>query len=45
MTNKFVGYITITVADNIKTDAQVANRQLHQGIKIKTTMLSGDKTR
>ncbi len=38
---KFVGYITI--ADEIKEDAQEAINKLH-AMKIKTTMLSGDKT-
>ncbi len=38
---KFVGYITI--ADEIKEDAQDAVNNLHN-LKVKTTMLSGDKT-
>lgn len=38
--NKFVGYITI--ADSIKSDAQLAINNL-QKATIKTTMLSGDK--
>lgn len=37
---KFVGYITI--ADSIKSDAQLAINNLHKA-NIKTTMLSGDK--
>lgn len=37
---KFVGYITI--ADRIKDDAKSAIDQLH-ALKVKTTMLSGDK--
>lgn len=37
---KFVGYITI--ADSIKSDAQLAINNLHKA-SIKTTMLSGDK--
>ena len=39
--NKFVGYLTI--ADEIKEDAQEAVNKLHS-MKVKTTMLSGDKT-
>ncbi len=39
--NRFVGYITI--ADEIKEDAQQAIKALHQ-LNIKTTMLSGDKS-
>ncbi len=39
--NKFAGYITI--ADEIKEDAQQAISALHK-LNIKTTMLSGDKT-
>lgn len=38
---KFVGYITI--ADEIKVDAQDAVNNLHN-LNVKTTMLSGDKT-
>jgi Cd2+/Zn2+-exporting ATPase len=38
---KFVGYLTI--ADEIKEDAQDAVNKLHS-MKVKTTMLSGDKT-
>ncbi len=37
---KFAGYLTIT--DNIKEDAQEAVNKLHS-MKVKTTMLSGDK--
>ncbi|MBN8577957.1 MAG: cadmium-translocating P-type ATPase [Cytophagales bacterium] len=39
--NKFAGYITI--ADEIKEDAQQAISALHK-LSVKTTMLSGDKT-
>jgi len=39
--NKFAGYITI--ADNIKEDAQETINRLHE-LNVKTTMLSGDKT-
>jgi Cd2+/Zn2+-exporting ATPase len=39
--NRFAGYITI--ADEIKEDAQQAIKALHQ-LKVKTTMLSGDKS-
>ena len=39
--DKFVGYLTI--ADNIKQDAQQTIDEL-KALKIKTTMLSGDKT-
>lgn len=38
---KFAGYLTI--ADNIKEDAQETIDKLH-GMNVKTTMLSGDKT-
>lgn len=38
---KFAGYLTI--ADSIKEDAQEAVNKLHS-MKVKTTMLSGDKT-
>lgn len=38
---KFVGYLTI--ADSIKTDAQVTIDQL-KSLNVKTTMLSGDKS-
>lgn len=38
---KFVGYLTI--ADSIKEDAQEAVNKLHR-LKVKTTMLSGDKS-
>ncbi len=38
---KFVGYFTI--ADEVKEDAVSAIRELHQ-LKVKATMLSGDKT-
>lgn len=38
---KFVGYLTI--ADSIKEDAQEAVNKLHS-MKVKTTMLSGDKS-
>ncbi|CAA7387115.1 heavy metal translocating P-type ATPase [Chryseobacterium fistulae] len=39
--HKFVGYLTI--ADTIKSDAQLAIKKLHD-LQVKTTMLSGDKT-
>lgn len=38
---KFVGYLTI--ADSIKPDAQLTIKKL-KSLKVKTTMLSGDKT-
>lgn len=38
--NKFVGYLTI--ADNIKEDAQITINKLN-ALNVKTTMLSGDK--
>lgn len=39
--NKFVGYLTI--ADSIKEDAQITIDKL-KALKVKTTMLSGDKS-
>ena len=34
----------LTIADSIKEDAQEAVNKLHNSMKVKTTMLSGDKS-